>query len=109
MKGPSPFGVRFGAARGGRLPVKATMLTRREPRMTTIFVHRDDADANPEFVAALERAGAEVLVVDIDPAELAGVTIAEADLNEGRSPDWDRELGGASDGYTVHSDADASL
>ena len=42
--------------------------------MTTIFVHRDDADANPEFVAALERAGAEVLVVDtaVVDHELAG-------------------------------------
>ncbi len=79
--------------------------------MTRITIHRDDADAHPEFVASLRRAGADVLVVDVDPAELAGVTITDVDDDQDPHQDheWDRELGGASDGHTVYSDAETGL
>ena len=76
--------------------------------MTTIVINRDDARAHPELVTALEAAGAEVLLVDWDPAEEVEVTIIEDD-EAYRDSDWDRELGGASDGHTVHSDTDPGL
>ncbi len=77
--------------------------------MSTIVINREDADAHPEFVAALEALGAEVLVVDWDPAEEVEVTITERDDPCQDNSGWDRELGGASDAYTVHSDADPGL
>lgn len=76
--------------------------------MTTVYIHRDAAA--PAFVAALEAAGAEVIVTDVDPAELAGIEIDEDDGEEPcNHSGWDRELGGASDGSTVYSDADPGL
>lgn len=77
--------------------------------MTRMILHRADAEA--ELVAALRSAGAEVLIVDVDPAEFFGVTVTEVDNEEGPDEDerWDRELGGASDGYAVYSDADPGL
>jgi len=77
--------------------------------MTTILINRDDAAAHPELVAALDAVGAEVLLVDWDPAEEVGVTITEQADPGDENPGWDRELGGATDGYTVHSDADPTL
>ncbi len=79
--------------------------------MTRMILHRADAAAQPELVAALRSAGAEVLIVDVDPAEFFGVTITEVDDDEDSHEDsrWDRELGGASDGYAVYSDADPGL
>ncbi len=87
------------------------MLTRKERPVTRMILHRADAEAQPELVAALRSAGADVLIVDIDPAELFGVTITEVEDDEGPHEDdgWERELGGASDGYAVYSDADPSL
>ena len=79
--------------------------------MTRMILHRDDVEAHPEFVASLRRAGAEVVIVDIDPTEFFGVTLTElADDEDSHEDDgWERELGGASDGYAVYSDADRSL
>jgi len=77
--------------------------------MTTILINRDDAAAQPEFVAALEAVGAEVLVVDWDPAEEVEVTIIEQDDPCEDAAGGDRELGGATGGHTVHSDAGPSL
>ena len=79
--------------------------------MTRMILHRADADAEPELVAALRSAGAEVLIVDVDSAEFFGVAFTEVDDDEGPDEDerWDRELGGASDGYAVYSDADPGL
>ena len=76
--------------------------------MTTIVINRDDASAHPELVAALEAAGAEVLLVDWDPAEEVEVGIVEDDEPH-RDAGWDRELSGASDGHTVYSDGDPGL
>ncbi len=77
--------------------------------MSTIVINCEDARAHPEFVAALEALGAEILVVDWDPAEEIEVTITERDDPCEDNCDWDRELGGASDGNSVHSDADTGL
>ena len=76
--------------------------------MTTIVTNRDDARAHPELVTALEAAGAEVLLVDWDPAEEVEVSIVEDD-EPGHDTGRDRELGGASDGHTVYSDGDPGL
>ena len=50
--------------------------------MTRMILHRDDVEAHPEFVASLRHVGAEVVIVDIDPAEFFGVTITEVDDDE---------------------------
>ena len=76
--------------------------------MTTIVINRDDASAHPELVAALEAAGAEVLLVDWDPADEVEVTILE-DRDQNHDAAWDRELGGATDGHTAYSDVDPGL
>jgi hypothetical protein len=49
-----------------------------------------------------------VLLVACDPAEEVEVTIIEDDEPH-QDTGWDRELGGATDGHTVHSDADPGL
>ena len=79
--------------------------------MTRMILHRDDVEAHPEFVASLRRAGAEVVIVHIAPGEFFGVTITERTDDEDSHEDdgWERELGGASDGYAVYSDADPGL
>jgi hypothetical protein len=99
------------AARSITRPARRSNSTRTAGLPTPSTIHRDDADAHPEFVASLRRAGAEVLVVDVDPAEFAGVTITEVDDDQDPHGDheWDRELGGVSDGHTVYSDAATGL
>ncbi len=47
--------------------------------MTTVYIHRYAAAL--EFLAALEAAGAEVVLCDVDPAELAGIEIDEDDVD----------------------------